>query len=163
MVSWVMNDPSVLVLAVGIGIVAGLRSLTAPAAVSWAAHLGWLNLDGGPLGFMGSVPAVALLTLLAVVEYVADILPQTPGRTMPGPLAVRIVMGGLSGACLAISANQSWLVGAVLGGTGGLIGAFAGYEARRRLVNRLKVKDIVIAIAEDLVALGLAYIILVPR
>ena len=38
MVSWFMNDPSVLLLAVAIGIVAGLRSLTAPAAVSWAAH-----------------------------------------------------------------------------------------------------------------------------
>lgn len=140
-----------------------MRSLTAPAAVSWAAHLGWLSLDGSPLGFMGSVPAVAILSLLAVVEYVADILPQTPRRTMPGPLTARIVMGGLSGACLGVSANQSWLVGAVLGGMGGLIGAFAGYEARRRLVNGLKVKDMVIAIAEDLVAIGLAYFIVSPR
>ena len=158
-----MNTNYVFALAIGIGIVAGLRSLTAPAAVSWAAHLGWLNLDGGPLGFMGSVPAVAILSLLAVVEYVADILPQTPRRTMPGPLTARIVMGGLSGACLGVSANQSWLVGAVLGGIGGLIGAFAGYEARRRLVNSLKVKDVVIAIAEDLVAIGLAYLIVSPQ
>jgi uncharacterized membrane protein len=29
-----------------IGIIAGLRSLTAPTVVSWAAHLGWLNLSG---------------------------------------------------------------------------------------------------------------------
>src|SRR2546430_9161611 len=28
-------------VALGIGIVAGLRALTAPAVVAWAAHLGW--------------------------------------------------------------------------------------------------------------------------
>ncbi len=158
-----MNDSSVLILAFGIGIVAGLRSLTAPAAVSWAAHLGWLHLEGSPFGFMGSVPAVAILSGLALAEYVADLLPRTPRRTMPGPLMARIAMGGLSGACLSASANQSLLAGAVLGGIGGALGAFAGYEARRRLVNGLKVKDIYIAIPEDLVAIGLAYFIVSLR
>jgi uncharacterized membrane protein len=40
-----MSENSVFFLAVGIGIVAGLRALTAPAAVSWAARLGWLNRE----------------------------------------------------------------------------------------------------------------------
>jgi NAD(P)-dependent dehydrogenase (short-subunit alcohol dehydrogenase family) len=40
---------------------------------------------------------------------------------------------------------------------GGVIGTFAGYQARTRLVNGLKVKDIFIAIPEDLVAIGLGY------
>ncbi len=158
-----MNTDSVLALAVGIGIVAGLRSLTAPAAVSWAAHLGWLDLGGSPLAFIGSTPAVVILSLLAAGEYVADLLPKTPRRTMPAPLIARIVMGGLSGAALCVSASQSLLAGAVLGGIGGVIGAFAGYEARRRLVNGLKVKDAVIAIPEDLVAIALAYFIVSPR
>ncbi|MEX2296933.1 MAG: hypothetical protein WD715_05935 [Dongiaceae bacterium] len=30
-----------------IGLIAGLRTMTAPAAVSWAAYLGWLPLDDG--------------------------------------------------------------------------------------------------------------------
>src|SRR4030095_14388533 len=51
----------VFVVALGIGIVSGLRSLTAPAVVAWCAHLGWLNLHGSPLVFMGSTPAVAIL------------------------------------------------------------------------------------------------------
>ena len=150
-------------LAIGIGIVAGLRSLTAPAGVSWAAHLGWLDLHGSALAFMGSTAAVAIFTLLAIAEYVADLLPMTPRRTMPGPLIARIVMGGLSGACLFVSAGRWLLAGALLGGIGGLIGAFAGYEGRKRLVSGLKVKDIVIAIPEDLVAIGLAYFILSQR
>ena len=39
-----MDPLLVLLLALLIGVVAGLRSLTAPAAVAWAAHLQWLDL-----------------------------------------------------------------------------------------------------------------------
>jgi uncharacterized membrane protein len=154
---------NVLILAAGIGIVAGLRSLTAPAAVSWAAHLGWLSLRGSPFWFMGSTAAVAILSILAVIEHVADKLPRTPNRTRVGSLIERMLMGGLAGACLSVSARQPILAGAVLGGIGAVIGAFAGYEIRRRLVSALKVKDIVVAIPEDLVAIGLAYLLVSQR
>ena len=147
-----------MVNALGIGIVSGLRSLTAPAAVSWAAHLGWLDLQGSPLAFMGSRPAVIIFSLLAVAEYVADKLPRTPARTEHGPLIGRIALGGLAGACLTVSAGQSLLAGAVLGGIGAVIGTFGGYEIRKRLVRGLKVKDIVVAISEDVVAIVLAYL-----
>jgi uncharacterized membrane protein len=158
-----MTDSSyVLLLAAGIGFVAGLRSLTAPAAVSWAAHLGWLNLQGSPLAFMGSTAAVAIFSILALAELVADKLPTTPNRTTPGPLMARIIMGGLAGACISLSAGRLLVVGMVLGGMGGLIGAFAGYEARKRLVRGLKVKDAVIAVTEDLVAIVLAYLLVSP-
>jgi len=39
-----MTPSQVLLLAFLIGVVAGLRSLTAPAVVAWAAHRNWLNL-----------------------------------------------------------------------------------------------------------------------
>jgi uncharacterized membrane protein len=158
-----MNGSLVFALAVGIGIVAGLRSMTAPAVVSWAAYLGGLNLHGSPLAFMGSGVAVAIFTLLALAEYVGDLLPKTPNRTSPGPLIARIVMGGLTGACLCVSGGQSGLAGAILGGIGGVIGAFSGYAARTRLVHGLKVKDAVIAIPEDLLAIGLACLLVVSR
>ena len=150
-------------LAVGIGIVAGLRALTAPALVSWAAHLGWLHLEGSPLSFMGSMVTVVIFTLLAIVEYVTDRLPSTPARTVPMQLGARLIMGALSGACICVSAGQSLLVGVVLGAIGAVIGTYGGYHARKALVNGLKVKDILIAIPEDLVAIGLAYFIVSPR
>jgi len=158
-----MNANYVFALALGIGIVAGLRSLTAPAMVSWAAYLGWLNLGGSPLAFMGSVAAAAIFSLLALVEFVGDVLPTTPSRTAAVPLIARILMGGLSGACLCVSAGQSLPAGAVLGGIGGVVGAFAGYQARSRLVRGLGVKDVFIAILEDLVAIGSAYLLVSPR
>ena len=74
----------IYLFAAAIGFVAGLRSLTAPAAVSWAVHLGWLNLQGSPLAFMGSTAAVAIFTFLALAELVADKLPMTPNRTSQG-------------------------------------------------------------------------------
>jgi uncharacterized membrane protein len=37
-----MNSGLALLLAFGIGVVGGLRFMTAPAVVAWAAHLGWI-------------------------------------------------------------------------------------------------------------------------
>jgi len=149
-----MSPPLVLLLAFLIGVVAGLRSLTAPALVSWAAHRNWLNLHNTPLSFMGSTAAVAIFTLLAVVELVADQLPSTPSRTKPPGLIARIVLGGLSGAGVALSGAQPIALGAVLGVAGGIAGAFGGYEVRTRLVKALSVPDLVIAILEDAVAIA---------
>ncbi|HUF34416.1 MAG TPA: DUF4126 family protein [Gemmatimonadales bacterium] len=146
-------------LALGIGFVAGLRSLTAPAAVSWAARLGWLNLHDTPLAFMGSTAAVVIFSLLALAEYLVDLRPETPSRTAAGPLLARLALGGLAGACLCASAGRSLALGAGLGAAGGLIGAFAGYEARTRLVRALAVKDRVIGLSEDVVAIVLAWLV----
>ncbi len=147
----------VFLFAIGIGIVAGLRSLTAPAVVAWAVHFGWLNLHDSPLAFMGSRVAVGIFCVLAIGELVADKLPQTSKRTGLAPLLARIMLGGLSGASLCAAAGKSLIAGTLLGGTGGVIGAFVGYEIRRRLVNRLHIKDFFVAICEDLVAIGLAF------
>jgi uncharacterized membrane protein len=151
-----MNATYVMLFALGIGVVAGLRALTAPAAVAWAAHLGWLHLLDSPLSFMASTWAVILFSALAIFELVGDLLPKTPARTAPGPLAARLISGGLCGAGVCASANQSLLIGIALGALGAMIGAFAGYELRKRLVTGLNIKDIFIALPEDLIAISLA-------
>jgi uncharacterized membrane protein len=146
----------VFVFALGIGFAAGLRSLTPPAVVAWAAHLGWLNLNNSPLAFMGSIIAVVVFSLLAVFELIADLLPSTPKRTAPVGLTARILMGGLCGACVCAASNQSLIIGAILGALGGIIGAFAGYEVRRKLVAALNIKDTFMGLLEDLITIGLA-------
>jgi uncharacterized membrane protein len=151
-----MSSYLVFVLAVLIGVVAGLRAMTAPAVISWAAQLGLLNLHGSFLSFMGSTPAVAIFTLAALGEYVNDKLPKTPSRTATPSLIARLVMGGLAGACICASAGQSWFLGALLGAIGAMIGTFGGYQARTGLVKALKVKDLYIALLEDVVSIGLA-------
>src|SRR6476646_2018410 len=146
----------VFALALGIGFTAGLRSLTPPAVVAWAAHLGWLNLTNSPLAFMGSIIAVIIFSLLALFELFVDLQPSTSKRTAPVPLGARIVTGALCGACLYAASHQSLIIGALLGSVGGIIGAFAGYETRKKLVAALNIKDTFIAVLEDLITIGLA-------
>jgi uncharacterized membrane protein len=151
-----MNTNHIFAFAVGIGVVAGLRAMTAPAVVSCAAYFSWLSLQSSPLALIGTITAAAIFSLLAIGELIADLLPWTPKRTTPAPLVTRLLMGGLCGACLCASASQSLAIGAVLGGIGGVLGAFGGYEIRRRLVSALNIKDIFIALLEDLIAISLA-------
>ena len=89
-------------LASLIGVVAGLRAFLAPAAVSWAVHLGWLRLDDTWLAFLGYTWMPWILTLLALVEIVTDQLrrPQSHGA---GPITARIVMGSTGAALGAAS------------------------------------------------------------
>jgi uncharacterized membrane protein len=146
-------------LAFLIGVVAGLRSLTAPAVVAWAAHRNWIDLHSSPLSFMGSTAAVVVFTLGAVGELIADKLPSTPSRLKPTGFIARIVLGGLSGAAVAASTSQSMALGAVLGAAGGIAGAFVGYELRTRLVRALGAPDFLIAGLEDAVAIGAGLLI----
>lgn len=149
-----MNASEVWLLAFLLGVVAGLRAMTAPAVLAWAAHRGWLNLHGTPLSFMSSTAAMIIFILLAVTELITDQLPSTPSRTAPPGLIARIVTGGLCGAGIAAAGTQSLVIGAVMGIVGALIGAFGGYQARTGLVKALKVPDVVIATLEDVVAIG---------
>lgn len=149
-----MNSSLVYLLAFGIGLVTGLRSMTGPALVCWAAHLGWLNLEGSRFAFMQSTLATYAFSGLALGELIADKLPFIPNRTSPGPLFGRVVLSALSGAALCVATGYSCAVGAIIGGVGGAMGAFAGYQARVDLVKISRLPDWVIALLEDLVAIG---------
>jgi len=72
-----------LVLALVIGIVAGLRAMLAPAAIAWAASIGIIPLQGTWLAFLGWRFTPWIFSLLAVVEMVTDQLPSIPSRTVP--------------------------------------------------------------------------------
>lgn len=150
-----MTSTFALLLAFGIGVVAGLRSLTAPSLVAIAAHLGWIDLHHSPLAFMGSKWTVGIFIVLALVELVADQRPNTPARTAAVGLSARIITGGLCGACLAVAGGAALVVGAVAGAIGGVAGAFGGYHARVGLVRSLHLPDVAVAIPEDIIAIGL--------
>ena len=148
--------PTTLVLALAffIGVIAGLRAMTAPAVTCWAAYLGWINLTGSHLAWMASIIAVAIFTLAAVGEIINDKLPKTGPRTAPPSIVIRCLLGALCGAALAIAGGQGWIIGVVLGIVGALVGTFGGYQARHQIVTGLKIKDLPIALIEDIIAVG---------
>jgi uncharacterized membrane protein len=156
-----MNDQatSAVLLSLLIGVVAGLRAMTAPAAVSWAARLGWLNLAPTPLAFLAHAVASWVLTLLALAELVGDQLPTTPSRTVPIQFGTRVLTGGLSGAGVG-AAGGSLAVGAVAGIVGAVVGTLGGRAFRARLAAAFG-SDRPAAFIEDAVAIGGAFLILV--
>lgn len=148
---------SLYLFALLIGVIAGLRAMTAPAAVAWAARLGWLPLAGFPLAWLGGVIPVLVLTALAALELVADQLPKTPSRKVPAQFITRVLTGAFSGATLMMPSGH-WLRGAVIGAVGAVLGTFGGAEARARLA-KLFGKDQPAALIEDVVAVGGALLI----
>jgi uncharacterized membrane protein len=144
---------SIYVSAFLIGVVAGLRSMTAPAVVSWAARLGWLHLENTWLAFLGAAITPYVLSLAAVGELINDKLPKTPSRKAPVPFAVRVVMGAFCGAALA-TPSQGLIGGLLAGALGAVVGTLGGYEARSRLVKAIGGKDLPIALIEDAIAIG---------
>jgi uncharacterized membrane protein len=149
-----MNAAEIFVLAFALGIVAGLRSLMAPTVVSWAARLGWLNLQHSWLAFLGYAVTPYVFTAFAILELVMDKLPKTPSRKTPAVFAARIVLGAFSGSALCMATQHSPAAGALLGGLGAVAGTLGGYEARTRLAKALGVPDFAVALLEDIVAIG---------
>jgi len=140
-----------LLLGLLIGVIAGLRSLTAPAVVAWAAHLGWINLQHHWVEWVGHPTWVVIFTILAVVELVTDKLPKTPSRTAPPGFGARLVMGGFSGYVVGIPWGHPWTaLGA--GVIGAVLGTLGGHRARGQLAARAG-RDLPIALLEDAVAI----------
>jgi uncharacterized membrane protein len=144
-------------LALLAGVVAGSRTFTALAAVSWAARLGALNLDGSWLAFMGYIWTPWIFTLLALLEMWGDQLPSTPSRKTPMQFAARIISGALSGATIG-SAGGSWIAGIVAGVVGAVIGTLGGAEIRSRMAKAFG-RDTPAAFIEDAGAIVLGLLV----
>lgn len=140
----------VLGVALLIGVVAGLRSLTAPAVVAWAAALRWINLDGTWASWLAHPVTVVVISVLAVGELVVDKHPKTPSRTAPPSFAARIVLGAFAGAVIGTAWGYTWsALGA--GVIGAVLGTLGGYQLRTRL-GASHGHDLPIALLEDAVA-----------
>ena len=133
-----------------IGIIAGLRAMTAPAAVSWAAWLGWIDISQSWLAFLGYSWTPWIFSLLALAELVNDKLPNTPSRKVPPQFAARVIMGGLAGAALG-AAGGMLVVGLVAGVIGAVVGTYGGAAVRGRLSASFG-RDLPAALIEDAVA-----------
>lgn len=141
-------------LALFMGLVAGLRSMTAPAVVAWAARLGWLDLEETPLAFLGSTVTALVFTALALGEFVTDQLPRTPSRKIPVQFVGRVVSGALCGAAIGAS-RHALLSGLAAGIVGAVLGTLGGAEVRARLAKSFG-SDRPAGVLEDVIAVALA-------
>jgi uncharacterized membrane protein len=131
-----------------------MRSMLAPALTSWFAWLGVLPVARTPLAFMGSGYAVAVFSVAAVGELIADKLPRTPSRKQPPGFIARIITGGLVGATVG-AAGHVLLAGLVLGVCGAVVGTLGG-AALRGCMARAFGHDFPAAMLEDGAAILIA-------
>lgn len=108
-----VKHPYTLSLAIGIGAVAGLRPMTAPAVIAWAAKRRWIS----PFATIISARASRAITELAISKMIVDKLPFTPSRLNAGPLASRVALGAICGAAVYGAVKQPLAKGVLLGGT----------------------------------------------
>jgi uncharacterized membrane protein len=147
----------IIILALLIGIVAGLRAMMPLAAVSWIAATGHLNLSGSWLAFLGYRWTPYIFSVAAAAELVTDQLPSTPSRMVPVQFGTRVVTGAIAGAALGIPSG-GWIVGLVAGAVGAVIGTYGGAAARSQLAKSFG-NDRPAAIVEDLVAVAVAVLV----
>jgi uncharacterized membrane protein len=148
-----MTQVLVIVLALLIGVIAGLRALTAPAVVAWGAFLGWIDVDGKWSEWMAHPVTVTVLTIFLIVELFTDQLPRTPSRKTAPQFLTRLLMGAFAGAVIG-SAFFHTFVATGAGIIGAVLGTLGGAEARQRFASLRSGQDRPGAILEDVVAVG---------
>jgi uncharacterized membrane protein len=115
--------------------------------------MGWIDLSGTWLAWLGYSWTPWILLLFAIAELVVDQLPTTPSRTTPGPFAARVLAGMLAGWAIGV-AHGSTAGAIVAGAIGAVIGTLGGYTFRMRLARVLG-RDRPAALIED----ALAYLV----
>ena len=147
----------VYILGLLMGVVGGLRAMTAAAAVSWAAYLSVIGTAGTWLSFLGSFWTVLILSVLAIGEFITDQLPSTPSRTVPVQFGARLVSGALCGAAFGMAGGSA--IGGVLAGiVGAAIGTLGGARLRAGLAAAFG-RDRPAGFIEDMLAIAGAILI----
>jgi len=147
----------IILLALLIGVIAGLRAMMAPAIVSWAAQRGWIDVSGTWFAFLAYRWTPWIFSIAAIAELVTDQLPSTPSRKVPPQFGARVVMGALSGATIAAHSG-GWIAGLIAGALGAVIGTFGGAAGRTALAKSFG-SDRPAALMEDAIAIVGALVI----
>ena len=138
--------------AFGIGFVAGLRSMTACAALSWAASQRRTRVTWIPDG----PGARSLVTALALAEMAGDKMPFAPDRRIPPSVIARLAIGVAGGHALA-GPNVTTRNAALAGMAGAIAGTLLGRGARGGTTR--SVPGVARGLTEDVVAAGLATVL----
>ncbi|MBT9391547.1 DUF4126 family protein [Hymenobacter sp. NST-14] len=140
---------------VGLGALAGFRSMTAPALLS--SNLLTYHpqaLAGSPLGYLQKPWVAHGLKMLAAGEMVSDKLPQMPDRISPTALLGRAAAGALVGATLFKVNHDKTLNGAVLGGLAAVAGSYLSFFLRKQATLQSGLPGQLVGGLEDLLTMG---------
>jgi uncharacterized membrane protein len=152
-----MTQVIVILLALAIGVIAGLRALTAPAVVAWGGLLGWIDVTGKWSEWVAHPITVTVLTILLVGELVTDQLPKTPSRKTTMQFVTRLITGAFAGAVIGSASHHSF-IGLGAGMIGAVLGTLGGAAVRGGLAARFG-RDLPAAVIEDVAAVGGGFLV----
>lgn len=144
--------------ALGLGTLAGLRSMSAPAVTSQIlSHHHSQELENTPLNFIQSEKVANALTLLALTEMVGDKMPGAPNRIKAPVLTARCLSGALAGASVYKAQGGNAYLGALLGGSAAILSSFGAFYLRKATVKSTHLVDPIIGSIEDALVIGSGY------
>lgn len=140
----------------GLGAVAGIRSMSAPAQLSRAASGGRIDgIEKTLFASLASTRVSRLLTVLAVGEMIADKYSGAPDRVSTPGLFGRAASGALVGAALFASSGRQGKSGAALGLISTVAASYPSYYLRVGLLERSNLPNWALGLLEDVFAEGL--------
>ncbi|HYP26460.1 MAG TPA: DUF4126 domain-containing protein [Blastocatellia bacterium] len=153
------NGTKTILKAIGLGVIAGMRSMSAPALVSNHVAGGRFGaISETPFKVMGYQKTASLLKGLALGEMIADKLPVIPARVSAAPLIARVVSGAVCGGAICAAGGERVELGAVAGGLAAVAGAYGFYHLRRAVGEESGLPDALLGLTEDAIVItgGLA-------
>ncbi len=145
-----MNGAGTFWRTLGLGGIAGMRAMAAPAILSRSVVEGRVgSLEGTPFEALGSPRVSTALRVLEVGELIVDKLPIVPSRTSPPPLLGRAASGALVGAATFASGGRRAVMGGALGAVSAMVAAYAAERLRVQITQRLGMPNVVAGLLED--------------
>jgi uncharacterized membrane protein/uncharacterized protein (UPF0548 family) len=142
-------------MPVGFGVLAGMRSFSAPALLSHQLSREPVEAPEGRAQVLASRRTARALTVLALGELLADKTPWVPARLWPPALVGRALSGALTGAAVAAPHRPLSAGRALLGALAAVAASFTFYALRQSATRRLGLPNAVAGLIEDAVAVAL--------
>lgn len=140
---------------VGLGAVAGIRAMSAPALLSNELHkIPTAALAHSPLHYLQSGPVSTGLKVMAASEMLGDKIPNIPDRISPPSLLVRAASGALVGATLFTANRDKTMVGAAIGAAAAIAATYASFYLRKLVTTHTNFPDSFSGAVEDALMLS---------
>jgi uncharacterized membrane protein len=141
--------------AMGLGAIAGMRSMAAPALLSQQlSRMDDSVLQDSPFRYLQSGPVATTLSVLALGELIADKVPNVPDRIDGPSFFFRTLSGAVVGAAAATAAKEDATKGAILGGLAAAAATFGFYYLRKSLGSNSNMANAAWGFVEDAIAVS---------
>lgn len=139
--------------AIGMGAVAGMRSMTAPAVMScYAERYQDPPLNDSVLEPLATSNAPKILGLAAAGEMVVDKLPFTPPRTMLPSVIFRALSGAVVGWACTETEDGYESLGMAAGALAAVAATYGMYHLRKDAGEATGLPDVALGMMEDVIA-----------